>query len=656
MRKLKFILLTIILIVCFLCEAEIFQMELGLFDAAYFRNSSFKTESEEERIELLKEVEEIANTHQIGIFYADRKEKDRCSNVLHIFCNAYAKDAIIKETNIEQGTYESLMCGITEVIYHEFSETQGYENRYINNISIAGSKRDAIKLYDEMKVKHEYTYPELYGGSQKEIMYDIWALVAVIIIVLMVIYVFFSKKEVVVRIAMGESVWRIVGQNVLFEIVQNISLYFLIRYVVFRFVSGQLMQKEIFAVYMLGTILSCLLYFAYAFYDIKIAFANASNTKGMMAGLYVAKVIVYVATVVGLSFNVTVVKENSDFLNKDKVIAKYKDYSYLFIKDNMRFSSKLSSDEEFDYEMYRSMEEIPQMLTDIYGKYYDTTKPIVCVNVLEDTSTYIVANENASSIVNEFINIDAYKEDVVVLMPKYENEAYVREETDCQIKDLCGDVQDIRKNFVKYDKDKSFTYMNQSASTGVATVANPIIIYIQNREMCKNMNVSDFEQNMLFRIDSTQAEQIQKEYMLDENGYELMVSDFMENYEYYQSFIKKILSFVSSVSVFLLLLLFVLIAIINTLEYQVNAMELAIKKVVGYSLFGKNKRMLFFSIGSDVVITIGAICCMVLMRKSVVSAVQVALIVTGLEILVCIINIYRIEKKRIVKILKGGCL
>lgn len=655
MKKVKFLLLTIILIVSFVCEAEIFQIELWNFDEAYFRNAAFKTSSEEERVELFKDIEELAKEYQAGILCSEMRFVDMHNNELHIFCNETAKDEIIKKTNIKQERYESLITGNTEVFYHDFTEMQQYENRYVNSISFTG--KDTTKIYNLLQRKYEITYPEIMGGTERDIIFAVWSLVAILMIVLTVMQVFFYKKEVVVRVSFGESVWNIIGKNVLFEVILSMSIFFIVKFCVFQFVSGQFMEKEILGIYALGVAISCLMYLFYAFYDIKAAFANATNTSAMLGILYITKIVVSIATIIGIGFNFSVVIENSTLLNKERIMEIYQGYDYFFLTDNVRVASRLASDEDIDEEMYRGEETIPQIAMDIYRKYYDIANPLVCMNLFEDTISYLLINDKASAIVEDFIEIEDFSEDILVLMPEGENEELMKGLVDDQLHHVLKEYDPTLK-YVKYDGYRKLTYINQSASTGIITAANPVVIYVQSKELSQNLYLNYYVHDILYQLDEKKIEQIKTDYMIEENGYSLKISDFMDNYEYYQGFIKKLVGFVSSVSVFLLLLLLVLIVIINTLEYQVNAMKLAVKKVVGYSVFEKNKRTLLLCVGIDLIIAAAATCLMVVIgkRTAIISTAEVALIVTGLELFVCLLNIYRIEKKGIVKILKGGCL
>lgn len=97
--------------------------------------------------------------------------------------------------------------------------------------------------------------------------------------------------------------------------------------------------------------------------------------------------------------------------------------------------------------------------------------------------------------------------------------------------------------------------------------------------------------------------------------------------------------------------------IILKLDYQVNAVELAIKKTLGYSIFQKNQTHF-----------ISAACCAVLsaiavyllrdhmhnLPTVVLILVPIALLLLNLLLLQALIN--RIEKQKLSKILKGGAI
>ncbi|MOA42730.1 hypothetical protein D3C78_1648030 [compost metagenome] len=104
-----------------------------------------------------------------------------------------------------------------------------------------------------------------------------------------------------------------------------------------------------------------------------------------------------------------------------------------------------------------------------------------------------------------------------------------------------------------------------------------------------------------------------------------------------------------------LFLEFIIISSIIKLEYEVNAIELSIKKVLGYSMLEKNKSIILMTF----ITTIFSIALAVFMAF-IFNLDKIYYIATGgviillLEWVVISFYIHRIEYVKIQKILKGG--
>ena len=100
-----------------------------------------------------------------------------------------------------------------------------------------------------------------------------------------------------------------------------------------------------------------------------------------------------------------------------------------------------------------------------------------------------------------------------------------------------------------------------------------------------------------------------------------------------------------------------IIATIVRLEYSVNAIELAVKKVMGYSVWKRHKAILLNIILSAIIAVVLLLCMGILFELEepyliVLSGVCLMMV----ELVMTFIFIRKFEKVNIVKILKGGAL
>ena len=108
-------------------------------------------------------------------------------------------------------------------------------------------------------------------------------------------------------------------------------------------------------------------------------------------------------------------------------------------------------------------------------------------------------------------------------------------------------------------------------------------------------------------------------------------------------------------SILVLLLEGMIIHTIIKLEYEVNAIEHALKKVFGYSLFQKNRKMILITFVTSLLsIITAATCAIVLNLGSIGYMIVGGIIILILELLLISFNIRRVENAKIQTILKGG--
>ena len=168
-----------------------------------------------------------------------------------------------------------------------------------------------------------------------------------------------------------------------------------------------------------------------------------------------------------------------------------------------------------------------------------------------------------------------------------------------------------------------------------------------------NTNYRSLVDSMLFEIDNT--DEIEPLFsdasvkVIGYNAYEKYKSDFR---------IYITLIIVSLILLILMIIYYILIiALLIRFEYDLKAKELALKKVLGYSILRKNKNMFIQSFVVFIIILVSeTIFAFVTKSISIPVVILQCTILFMLDISLLAVNIKKIEKKQLVKILKGGAL
>nr|MCR5609036.1 DUF1430 domain-containing protein [Lachnospiraceae bacterium] len=128
-------------------------------------------------------------------------------------------------------------------------------------------------------------------------------------------------------------------------------------------------------------------------------------------------------------------------------------------------------------------------------------------------------------------------------------------------------------------------------------------------------------------------------------------------YNYQRNLIVRLIRFLSSLCIIVLLMDVFVIFSVSNMEYRLNAMDISLQKVLGYSLFERNKRIIVFNGISDIVLL--AVLCIVggvMKTYSAGLCFVVGTLVLLIEMAIMIYNIIKIENENVYKVLKGGCL
>ena len=138
-------------------------------------------------------------------------------------------------------------------------------------------------------------------------------------------------------------------------------------------------------------------------------------------------------------------------------------------------------------------------------------------------------------------------------------------------------------------------------------------------------------------------------------GFETACSTVSELYNEKYNFYKLILNLTKIITILMITLQISILIILIKLDYRINATELAIKKLSGYSLLQRYSTQFKNSLATLILNTIISAIIM-LFIKSDIKVLLTAFIISIIEFLVLYTEIKSEEKKSIVKTLKGGAL
>ena len=470
----------ITIIFAFVMQAEVYQNMLWNFNGAYYLSSRYTT-TNDDMDSFLANAEDTAEKHGVHIFSTFNQRVSNYQTRLYIYGDdTVVRDSLKSTMDIEEKTYTALIGGITVIEFEDFREAKNTGNGQEIMVSYIGDDDDIIATYQDLAKEYSISQPEFWQSTETDMMFIVWGLVAILMIVLNMIEVIRRQKEVVVRASLGENAAVIALKAVVADMISYAALFVLAKLLVSQFISGAYEDHLILAVYCAGAVLSVIPYAAFVRFDVKKAFANASDKKGMFYLLNGLKVFATAMTIFTITTNLSSIQGNL-LTNTTLLENHYNDYYFGVMQIEPPFEENEEESKESKF------------WNDLYENEYNTINPVVCIGSrISDTDNYIFVNHNARDMLQGFSDMlteDDEKEDIVVFVPKGKNAESYKDIAKEEIDSLTQNAEELRVVYKEYSGREQFYYLNsnrEEAIDGLSRATNPIVIYQANEAVALN--------------------------------------------------------------------------------------------------------------------------------------------------------------------------
>ncbi len=656
MKKLKYIIAVSIFFLLIVLNGEMYQNELDTFTSKYYFVNYEYIEGED-RKDLIDNIELVSSIYNIDVFSVLRREENINEHIITIYGSKDVYD-ILKKCGICEGSYKSIVSGISYVSYENFEKL--IEHTYIDRFYfigddeiVSGAVDMLFNLQGKTRVKKE---PEEIEHWVQPV---IWIGLFSFLLFLTSFDIGFQKKEAFIKLSVGVSPWRIIFTNIAKDIIFYSVVFVLLNFILCKYTYIFYRLSLLAVIFIIFILINYLLYLVFLKYDLKKALSGKSITDSLRGNCYVMKIFTMILTIIVAASNAAAIKESILFISQAGIIEDYSGYSY--IKEYFYYGTS-REDNYFD----KYMERTAQILYSEYKK----GNVALSVPLMEDWRyrRYICVNENARACIKNIKELESINKSVGVhiFIPesiKNEEKEIVEFALNTAASSFYSGLKNQDYEVIKYSGRKDILYFSNELSMGSGYAENPIIIYCtfsgeifpENPGIRENvMGIAD---SVMFRLSEKDIRDMEERYDLNSNGIYISSSNVKETYDYYRLQMIRALLVNTSVSGMLLFLEAIIIWVILRLEYVLNANELAIKKVLGYSVFQKNRSVILLILFSSAIGIIATIALSLMYGLALWYHAALAGVVTVLfETAAVIYFVTRIEKVAVSKILKGGSL
>ena len=650
MKCVKFVITALLALFCFVMSSELYQLHLQMFSNQYF----YIDIENEDRSQVCSIVASAAKKYSEYVFAIERQNVDAFHSRITIYADEDTRNILSREQNIAEGEASSFFSGSTEVVLLPFSDVVNDESvvRYF----FTGSKDTVSSIRQNIysQVATSYIHKDSVSVADK-LIYGIWIILFGLILLLTWADMQFSKKSDFLKISMGSSVGKMIFGKILVDIVFNVAIFG----AVYAILQSRLFlsYKLNFALYalLIFFVLNSLLYLTLLKVDYKEVIYGANINGKLLANAYLLQAIVVILMVVSLSSNLVAIRENEKELAPYNTIEQLDGYTSLSITP---------------IEGGQSSESVVELEASIYLEAYRQDKVLLstfCAAL--DDEPIVVLNEAALNTVVSSAGVfqEDLKSDFVVYIPEnryseidsYDIEfaAATTASTFFGLESYSFEAREYSHVDVVY-----FDLRNVSELTfGSDLISDPIVVYCnlskaRINELLMNNTAIDFGDrwtNIIFDINDTSffSKSI-KDRLAD-----VQFRSVIELCNQYKSNLVRGVLLNSVLSAFLLVLNVMLISVIVKIEYLVHSKEIALKKILGYSVLQRNIAILFLNV---LAVSIACITGTILSKMygifDIVALCIVSLTILFVNSILILTNMTAAEKHNTAHILKGGSL
>ena len=598
MKKIKIIVIYLLITIGFMFSGELFILYLDGFQESYYQSGFdfVNREADIEEEEVIQDFLNAGKAYDVDFFFLDSKIISAYAKEITIFGTPNALKTL-QAKGILEGKHNSLFMGETQVRYEDFSNIKTIE-KFKDSYYIGDqSQLEAMRLFKASLVdKYSGGLPKLFS-SDKETwlnLFSVWFIIFGLILLLTIYEIISLKKEIMVRITLGEDVRAVFGKNALADIAILASALLSVPFLLSSLSNSNVLFKiqTLAPAFMVFMIANTLINAAILRINFKKDIVTRRSGGGLLAANYILKTMTTILTLIILSSNFAILAQGYLMHKQGDFFSAHKDYSYykLNYRVNNHLGKTISDTETMNQEFYKRFQKFSLQYNDLTANY-SSPYPVILIN----RNSFKEISRLNNALVEAIQSAD---EDYYILIPPGISEDSLEYTIANHIfTTFLGRNIDSSIKTKLYDDDISLVGVHNMEKYVSQPMENPIILFnntIQQIDESQADKAMYYAYSTMYNIPEQDFNNFIEEYQLSDQI--VVKSNVLDVYEYNWAIMSRNMKLIVILSFFLLALEIALISFLIKLEYRFNAMELALKKVLGYSLYARNKRLILITL------------------------------------------------------------
>lgn len=638
-RTFKLVIISIFLAITAILPGELFQGYMDQYNDFY--ETSFYLQTGKTPEEMNRDLSSGAEIYDIHIFKIYERSKTTYSVCLDIYADDVMAQILSSQYCISEGTYQSLFSGSTEINVYPFSDIPDDLMEEDEVYYLYGDYDDMILFKQSLVDTYAGSFPEDNGynglASYQGMLIGAWVLVILIALLLGVYDLMTQKKEIFISVTMGMSRAEIYLRNILPDTACMIAVYLILRMLIRHFegsLSFDTCSNVMFVILLLTNALVFLGVFRTGYSALT---GENSAERKLLTCNYVLCAICSFLFLAGIGSYVEMMWSSYSYSEQEEFFDVHSDYVWcqglqlLDVNDDV-------NEEVLQTLLNEFVEEYPESFFYICeGGEFGLDEERVFYTASSGAKDYL--KENFSALASVTSDCDCY-----ILVPEGEGI------TEDDLTDLTDWLETDSCEILRYSTSVDIICRELDNDPITNTVTNPVIVfYNHEQDIPVGELVYEFFLGMVDDSDGQWSE------YASANGISYVGTNAWDYFCYRWDALSRTVLVNLVVVVIMAVLMILSIYVVIRMEFQVNAQEIALKKIYGYTNFERFRKLYVLTVVSAVICVIG-----LLVLKCVGYSIPfryvlpILLLFTLIECAIISLQIAFYDRKNLQNILKGG--
>lgn len=649
MKIFKYSVLFIIISLCFILHSEIVQNNLDTFSEDFYYIDVFVPNGQERQF--ISTINLASEKYNNGVFFSNKENHGIALTYIIIYASDEARDLLKSHYNIYNTTYKSLFSGSTKIIINDVEEFTDSFQDY--RLFLTGDYKTSLSIRETLSKHFAPSYVKIQKNNSFHMLpILLWALAIVFILILLFLSNQYSKKEWFLRISLGERKFSVFLKEVLKDTFFLTTFLFATIFLLKGIYIGRNTIVSVIAIGIVA-IINIFLHFTIFNADYKEVIYGANINSHTTSNCYLLKALIMIVATISISSNLFLISKNYESLKQYNMLNPIQNQKLIKIVSNS--SNNVSPDK---IQLIQETESL------FFNVFFNQGKVTLSTKIPTNDNILVFANKNATPLINGkgVVREISNENSICVIIPDGSIiTANIEEDINEYLNAFFNENLKENYNVINY-KNASILCIDvnnsQYGSLGYETIKNPIIIVYNGSQIKDNGgHLSGVFNNFVFSITDDEIADFSEKYDLESKGIMIEQECISSRFgELKNLFLRKIL--LNSVVAFLLLFIDILmISVMVKIDYSVNAIELSLKRILGYTIYEKNRTLILLSsYAATIGIVTSVIASMMFnLTKWWIVAVT-GLVLLCMEYILIVVNICRLERENTSQILKGGSL